>query len=1037
MHLAPQKYSKKIGDKTFAAAIALGLLVVILQDSAALARRAYSTAEAEGFTEEASIEKAPAKKTTPAKQAAPVKPRGTSARLPAPGQRKSLPKLNDDSVSSEGTGEPADSSKHLKKDSGDAKVSVSGSTAETLAEAMHYADNMQFAQTTALLDATRLYRNLSAQDYAALAQLYLRVEHYDKAKELAAMSLSLGRKDPGIVSSAIDIFTATGYFDKAVDCGTTFLEGRKNKNVTQSLALALARSGKLQAAFDCIADGFRQTNSLPFEAREVRADLLVKIGSYGEALDVYEGLEKANPEEAFYAISAADILCKLGKPDSAIAKLDRAARVSPLDPSLFACRIEALSALRKSAEAEAAAIELVRLQPGREESYLLAAKVFADQRKLDRALLAVEQGIEALGVADVSKGSLRASHNQKSERVGSEFPLSASSFAGNRYEPHLPLRLLVERFKLLLSLNKSSEALSQMRESLSNLPGAVPLELALAESSLQEGPLTKEAIANLRKQCGWTTEAKLLLARNDLAMGRYLNAAAAFLDAYKRILPGDSRRVSVGLWIGLSLALGGEKERSVKAINALFHEVERGADSGPSLKLCKEVLSIATNSWNDNRGQESASQVLSVASVLRDEFFTGAFLLAFGHESEGKSLLEALEKEAPTGSEAAVMASYLLKAKRAPSLFGQSLASLTNLSFLIPALLILWTGVGLLIFFRRRRLALSAGGNTVKEQLTSSHRKRDAQPTRGLDITGANKVEEQGAILTPGSKSSWSPEELLGRIKPPAELNIGGSASQASMKGDNRSRPGEADALSIENSTIFVKENAMEEGKILGGGGSASSESSERLTKTFGVRRGEKLDSLAEIVQPLSVEPLMDAQKSAAVRGSAHGFEARSVSPSQAELWASKLNEVECKNVAEASSERSFLIEFDSSEVENSSDSLTGLSLHGSVSSEANTDSQGALETPEAGPSDVPLKPAEPVPENKVPTLEDSHGYFKRKTNRALTRTDGLPVGSGAFPGPEYRPIQLGLNELRPVLPSTASEAKIIQPLWPGQQSAE
>lgn len=1036
MQLASQKYSKRIGDKAFAATLALVLLGSTMQDSA-LARRAYSTAEAEGFTEEVLPEKvAPAKPVVPAKQGVLLKPRGTSARLPAPSQGKSLPKLNGDPVSSGETGEPADSSKHLQKGSQHAKVPVSGTTAETLLEAMHYADNMQFAQTTALLDAARLYRNLSSQDYAALAQLYLRVEHYDKAKELADMALSVGRKDPGIVSSVIDIYSATGYFDKAVDCGTTFLEGRKNKNVTQSLALALARSGKLQAAFDCIADGFRQTNSLPFEAREVRADLLVKIGSYGEALDVYEGLEKANPEEAFYAISAAEILCKLGKPDSAMAKLDRAARFAPLDPSLFACKVEALSALRKSADAEAAVIELVRLQPGREDSYLLAAKVFSDQRKLDRALLAVEQGIEALGSAYVSKDSVRASRSQKLERIAPELSLSASSFSGNRYEVDLPLRLLVERFKLLLSLNKRSEALKQLSESLSSIPGSVPLELALAESQLKEGPLTKETIANLRKQCGWTTEAKLLLARNDLAMGRYLNAAAAFLDANKRILPGDSRRLSVGLWAGLSLALGGEKERSAKAVNALFHEVERGADSGPSLQLCKEVLSIATSSWKDNRGQEAASQLLSLDSVLQDEFYTGAFLLAFGHESEGKSLLEALEKEAPAGSEAAVMAGYLLKAKSAPSLFGLSLASLTNLGFLIPALLILWTAVGLLIFFKRRRLVKSAGGSSVKEQLASRPRKQDLRQVGGRDLSEVNKLEEQSGIFKPGSTSSWSPEELLGRIKPAAESKFEGSAYLVSDKGDNHARFGEAAALPEENSAMFVDENALEAGKISGGGGSGSLESSERLAKTFGVRRGEKLESLAEIVQPLSVEPLENAQKSSATEVSTHGSEAHSLPLTQAELWASKLNEVEFKNATDQS-ENSFLIEFASSEDEQSLGKFTGLKNQGRAESEGSSGSHGTLKNSEALLSEVPNKLAETVPEDSVPTLEDSHGYFKRKTNRKLTGTDGLSAGSGALLGQEFRPIQIGLNGLRPVLPSTASRAKIIQARWPGQRTTE
>lgn len=1118
MRLAAKKYSEKIGDKAFAAALALSLLVGSWQDSAVLARRAYSTAEAEGYTEEAAAEK------VPAEQPSPVKQRGASERRSGSSKRKSLPKPKVDSRPSgevgaderERTGDL--SNKPSQPDSKGRKVSVSGSTAETLSEAMHYADNMQFAQTTALLDAARLYRNLSAQNYAELAQLYLRVEHYDRAKELVDMALSRGRKDPGIVSTAIDIYTATGYLDKAVDCGTAFLEGRKNKNVTQSLALALARSGKLQAAFDCIADGFRQTNSSPFEAREVRADLLVKIGAYGEALDVYEGLEKANPEEAFYAISAAEILCKLGKPDNALAKLDRAARVAPLDPSLFACRVTALSALRKSADAEAAAIELVRLQPGREDSYLLAAQVFADQRKLDRALLAVEQGIEALGASDLSSDS-RRTDSKRLARAAAEPSLSANSLALNHYETRLPLRLLVERFKLLLSLNKGCEALSQLSQSLSTLPGSVPLEVALAQSQLKEGPLSKETIANLRKQCGWTTEAKLLLARNELAMGRYLTSAATFLDVYKRILPGDSRRASVGLWIGLSLAMGGEKERSAKAVSALFHEVEKGADSGPSLKLCKEVLSIATNSWKDTRGQESAAQLLSVENVLLDEFFTGAFLLAFGHEAEGRSFLEALEKEAPAYSDAAVMASYLLKAKVAPSLFGLSLASLTNLGFLIPALLVIWTAVGLLIFIRRRRLTVSTGSNSFREESTRNPKKRELQQVMGLDSSEASKLGEQGSILKPGSKSSWSPEELLGRIKPTSEVNVEAVASQAPTGGDSRSLAGSLDALAERYSAMTAEENAVREANVSGAGDFASSESSERLTKTFGVRRGEKFESLAEIVQPLSVEPLNDAQAPQSVEVSAYGFEPelQPGSLSQSELWASKLSEVDCKTVTPAPPDKSFLIEFGSSEEERSSDGSISPNLHrGAVSEEKShgheslDDSvESSLKEPlksrEAGLSEVPPRSSEAGPETIVPNLEDSHGYFKRKARKALTQTDGLRVGSGVIEnsrtsensetsktsktsetsktaetaenfessefglaqdamelqlagseqlpwsksglgqsagsggglGPEYRPIKLGLNELRPVLLSAAPKAEIIWPLWPGQQPTE
>jgi len=676
-----------------ASCVSLAFLVAGFFSDSALARRAYSTAEAEGesFGAVKPVSVAPVRK--PKRRKARAKPAtsgsaeaGADSSAPASDNRHSsvLTEVGsagiDKAAAAGGSGSPVAERPSAGRE-GKGAVSLS----KLLSEAEEAARAENYDQCTALMndclkaltadgsapgfspDAAAPAEPRETVDKAGaagtaetlkqMAAVYSLMERPDAAARCMEEALRLNPREPALLARAVECLSNDGQFANACRLAEDYLEGHRNKNLSRALALTQARMGEFEKALATINSGFGGTGRNNTEVSEVKAEILSAVGDYGEALDVYEGLERSNPEEVFYPASAAELLRKLGKFDQGLNRCDAALKLAPLDPAALACRVRILLDLRRSEEAVKAVTDLVRVAPD-SGNYLLAAEVFDATAAYDRGLKAVEDGIAKLG--------------------------------------HLP-ELELARIKELINLGRGEGALD---DALAEEPGRLSYQLLKLRMLIKSGQLAEaqKLGAKLNASSGWTVSTRQALAQLAMVQGHYMPAARA-LEAALRMLPrGDQRRYELELLLAANYRLAGEKALAQKTLSALEQEVESTVEGGYPSSLVASLLAADGAAVASAKGEGRSQQVQS-------DFYRGLRLLADGKTDAGRDLLQSAQRLAAASSSEAALLPRLLEGPGKASFLTGWLAGVPGWNYLLPVMLTIWSlvGGGIFLYKYRRR----------------------------------------------------------------------------------------------------------------------------------------------------------------------------------------------------------------------------------------------------------------------------------------------------------------------------------------------
>ncbi len=676
-----------------ASCVSLAFLVAGFFSDSALARRAYSTAEAEGesFGAVKPVSVAPVRK--PKRRKARAKPAtsgsaeaGADSSAPASDNRHSsvLTEVGsagiDKAAAAGGSGSPVAERPSAGRE-GKGAVSLS----KLLSEAEEAARAENYDQCTARMndclkaltadgsapgfspDAAAPAEPRETVDKAGaagtaetlkqMAAVYSLMERPDAAARCMEEALRLNPREPALLARAVECLSNDGQFANACRLAEDYLEGHRNKNLSRALALTQARMGEFEKALATINSGFGGTGRNNTEVSEVKAEILSAVGDYGEALDVYEGLERSNPEEVFYPASAAELLRKLGKFDQGLNRCDAALKLAPLDPAALACRVRILLDLRRSEEAVKAVTDLVRVAPD-SGNYLLAAEVFDATAAYDRGLKAVEDGIAKLG--------------------------------------HLP-ELELARIKELINLGRGEGALD---DALAEEPGRLSYQLLKLRMLIKSGQVSEaqKLGAKLKASSGWTVSTRLALAQLAMVQGHYMPAARA-LEAALRMLPrGDQRRYELELLLAANYRLAGEKALAQKTLSALEQEVESTVEGGYPSSLVASLLAADGAAVASAKGEGRSQQVQS-------DFYRGLRLLADGKADAGRDLLQSAQRLAAASSSEAALLPRLLEGPGKASFLTGWLAGVPGWNYLLPVMLTIWSlvGGGIFLYKYRRR----------------------------------------------------------------------------------------------------------------------------------------------------------------------------------------------------------------------------------------------------------------------------------------------------------------------------------------------
>ncbi|MBK8224254.1 MAG: hypothetical protein IPK73_24890 [Candidatus Obscuribacter sp.] len=676
-----------------ASCVSLAFLVAGFFSDSALARRAYSTAEAEGesFGAVKPVSVAPVRK--PKRRKARAKPAtsgsaeaGADSSAPASDNRHSsvLTEVGsagiDKAAAAGGSGSPVAERPSAGRE-GKGAVSLS----KLLSEAEEAARAENYDQCTARMndclkaltadgsapgfspDAAAPAEPRETVDKAGaagtaetlkqMAAVYSLMERPDAAARCMEEALRLNPREPALLARAVECLSNDGQFANACRLAEDYLEGHRNKNLSRALALTQARMGEFEKALATINSGFGGTGRNNTEVSEVKAEILSAVGDYGEALDVYEGLERSNPEEVFYPASAAELLRKLGKFDQGLNRCDAALKLAPLDPAALACRVRILLDIRRSEEAVKAVTDLVRVAPD-SGNYLLAAEVFDATAAYDRGLKAVEDGIAKLG--------------------------------------HLP-ELELARIKELINLGRGEGALD---DALAEEPGRLSYQLLKLRMLIKSGQVSEaqKLGAKLNASSGWTVSTRLALAQLAMVQGHYMPAARA-LEAALRMLPrGDQRRYELELLLAANYRLAGEKALAQKTLSALEQEVESTVEGGYPSSLVASLLAADGAAVASAKGEGRSQQVQS-------DFYRGLRLLADGKADAGRDLLQSAQRLAAASSSEAALLPRLLEGPGKASFLTGWLAGVPGWNYLLPVMLTIWSlvGGGIFLYKYRRR----------------------------------------------------------------------------------------------------------------------------------------------------------------------------------------------------------------------------------------------------------------------------------------------------------------------------------------------
>lgn len=676
-----------------ASCVSLAFLVAAFLSDSALARRAYSTAEAEGEAIGA------------------VKPVSVNP-VRKPKRRKARAKLATSGSAEAGadSSAPASDNKHSSGSTevgsaGINKAAAAGSSGSPLAgspgsgsegkgavslskllsEAEEAARAENYDQCTALMNdclkaltADGSARGFSpdaaapaepretvdkagaagtAETLKQMAAVYSLMERPDAAARCMEEALRLNPREPALLAQAVECLSNDGQFANACRLAEDYLEGHRNKNLSRALALTQARMGEFEKALATINSGFGGTGRNNTEVSEVKAEILSAVGDYGEALDVYEGLERNNPEEVFYPASAAELLRKLGKFDQGLSRCDAALKLAPLDPAALACRVRILLDLRRNEEAVKAVTDLVRVAPD-SGNYLLAAEVFDASAAYDRGLKAVEDGIAKLG--------------------------------------HLP-ELELARVKELINLGRGEGAID---DALAEEPGRLSYQLLKLRMLIKSGQLAEaqELGAKLKASSGWTVSTRLALAQLAMVQGHYMPAARALESALRMLPRGDQRRYELELLLAANYRLAGEKALAQKTLSALEQEVESTVEGGYPSSLVASLLAADGAAVASAKGEGRSQQVQS-------DFYRGLRLLADGKTDAGRDLLQSAQRLAAASSSEAALLPRLLEGPGKASFLTGWLAGVPGWNYLLPVMLTIWSlvGGGIFLYKYRRR----------------------------------------------------------------------------------------------------------------------------------------------------------------------------------------------------------------------------------------------------------------------------------------------------------------------------------------------
>ncbi len=716
-----------------ASCVSLAFLVAAFLSDSALARRAYSTAEAEGEAIGAvkPVSVNPVRKPKRRKARAKLATSGSAeagadSSAPASDNKHSSGSTEvgsagiNKAASAGGSGSPLAGSPGSGSE-GKGAVSLS----KLLSEAEEAARAENYDQCTALMNdclkaltADGSARGFSpdaaapaepretvdkagaagtAETLKQMAAVYSLMERPDAAARCMEEALRLNPREPALLAQAVECLSNEGQFANACRLAEDYLEGHRNKNLSRALALTQARMGEFEKALATINSGFGGTGRNNTEVSEVKAEILSAVGDYGEALDVYEGLERNNPEEVFYPTSAAELLRKLGKFDQGLSRCDAALKLAPLDPAALACRVRILLDLRRNEEAVKAVTDLVRVAPD-SGNYLLAAEVFDASAAYDRGLKAVEDGIAKLG--------------------------------------HLP-ELELARVKELINLGRGEGAID---DALAEEPGRLSYQLLKLRMLIKSGQLAEaqKLGAKLKASSGWTVSTRLALAQLAMVQGHYMPAARA-LESALRLLPrGDQRRYELELLLAANYRLAGEKALAQKTLSALEQEVESTVEGGYPASLVASLL--AADGTAAAKGEGRLQQVQS-------DFYRGLRLLADGKTDAGRDLLQSAQKlAAPSSSEAALLPRLLEGPGKASFLTGW-LAGVPGWNYLLPVMLTIWSlvGGGIFLYKYRRR-------DETKRVERSDVRVGRPHPQAVASPSPPKPLQQQPAIETPVSE---------------------------------------------------------------------------------------------------------------------------------------------------------------------------------------------------------------------------------------------------------------------------------------------
>ena len=736
-----------------ASCVSLAFLVAAFLSDSALARRAYSTAEAEGEAIGAvkPVSVAPVRKPKRRKARAKLATSGSAeagadSSAPASDNKHSSGSTEvgsagiNKAASAGGSGSPLAGSPGSGSE-GKGAVSLS----KLLSEAEEAARAENYDQCTALMNdclkaltADGSARGFSpdaaapaepretvdkagaagtAETLKQMAAVYSSMERPDAAARCMEEALRLNPREPALLAQAVECLSNEGQFANACRLAEDYLEGHRNKNLSRALALTQARMGEFEKALATINSGFGGTGRNNTEVSEVKAEILSAVGDYGEALDVYEGLERNNPEEVFYPTSAAELLRKLGKFDQGLSRCDAALKLAPLDPAALACRVRILLDLRRNEEAVKAVTDLVRVAPD-SGNYLLAAEVFDASAAYDRGLKAVEDGIAKLG--------------------------------------HLP-ELELARVKELINLGRGEGAID---DALAEEPGRLSYQLLKLRMLIKSGQLAEaqKLGAKLKASSGWTVSTRLGLAQLAMVQGHYMPAARA-LESALRLLPrGDQRRYELELLLAANYRLAGEKALAQKTLSALEQEVESTVEGGYPASLVASLL--AADGTAAAKGEGRLQQVQS-------DFYRGLRLLADGKTDAGRDLLQSAQKlAAPSSSEAALLPRLLEGPGKASFLTGW-LAGVPGWNYLLPVMLTIWSlvGGGIFLYKYRRR-------DETKRVERSDVRVGRPHPQAVASPSPPKPLQQQPAIETPVSEKPSAAASAPPRPLPPQQTAI-------------------------------------------------------------------------------------------------------------------------------------------------------------------------------------------------------------------------------------------------------------------------